>query len=213
MHDDFQFEPVHGLPEALPKDEHILWQGAPNPMRLAIEAWKMHWIIGYFVFLAIWRVGVSSASVPFTTALSHAIPFVVLPIIACVVVYIMATVQARSTVYTLTNKRAAMRIGAALTMTLNLPYVCIGNAAVKTRKDGNGTLSFEMIDDTRISYLMTWPHTRPWTFSRAQPSFRCIDDAASVAQIFAEAAETRVFQPRIEKRHPAQTAPNAVAAE
>jgi len=213
MHDDFQFEPVHGLPEALPADEHILWQGAPDPMRLAVEAWKMHWIIGYFAVLAFWRVGVSSASVPFTTALSHALPFVILPILACAVVYGMATVQARSTVYTLTNKRAAMRIGAALTMTLNLPYVCIGNAAVKTRKDGTGTLSFEMIDETRISYLMTWPHTRPWALSRAQPSFRCIPNAAEVAQIFAEAAETRVHTPRIEKRDPAQSAPTAVAAE
>ncbi len=121
----------------------------------------MHWIVAYFVFLTIWRVGVLSAPVPFTTALSHAIPFIVLPIFACVVIYIMATVQARSTVYTLTNKRAAMRIGAALTMTLNLPYIRIGNAAVKSRKDGSGTLNFEMIDHTRISYLMTWPHTRP----------------------------------------------------
>jgi len=209
-HDDFKFEPVHGLPEALPADEYILWQGAPDPLRLAIEAWKMRWIIGYFAFLAFWRVGVSAATVPFTEALSHALPFVILPAIACAIVYIMATVQARSTVYTLTNKRAAMRIGAALTMTLNLPYVCIGNAAVKTRKNGNGTLSFELIDDTRVSYLMTWPHTRPWAFAPAQPSFRCIKDAASVAQIFAEAAETRVHTPRIEKRNPA---PSAVAAE
>lgn len=212
-HDDFQFEPVHGLPEALPADEHILWQGAPDPMRLAVEAWKMHWIIGYFVVLAIWRTGVSSISVPLPTALLHAVPFLVLPIIACAVIYGMAVVQARSTVYTLTNKRAAMRIGAALTMTLNLPYVCIGNAAVQARKSGNGTLSFEMIDDTRVSYLMTWPHTRPWAFSRAQPSFRCIADVSQVAKIFAEAAETRVFQPRIEKIDPAQTAPSAVAAE
>ena len=29
-HDDFKFEPVRGLPEALPEDEHILWQGAPT---------------------------------------------------------------------------------------------------------------------------------------------------------------------------------------
>ena len=34
-HDDFNFEPVHSLPAALPPDEHILWQGAPNPCRLA----------------------------------------------------------------------------------------------------------------------------------------------------------------------------------
>lgn len=212
-HDDFNFEPVRGLPEALPADEHILWQGAPDPLRLAIEAWKMHWIIGYFAVLAVWRVGVSSTMVPLGTAFGHAVPFVLCALLACAVVYVMATVQARSTVYTLTNKRAALRIGAALTMTLNLPYVCIGNAAVQSRRKGTGTLSFELIDETRISYLMTWPHVRPWAISRAQPSFRCIADVAKVAEIFADAAETRVFAPKIEKIDPAQSAPNAVAAE
>ncbi|MDG1067359.1 MAG: photosynthetic complex putative assembly protein PuhB [Sulfitobacter sp.] len=212
-HDDFNFEPVRGLPEALPADEHILWQGAPDPMRLAIEAWKMHWIIGYFAVLAVWRVGISSLSVPMPVALSHAIAFVLSAIAACVVVYIMATVQARSTVYTLTNKRAALRIGAALTMTLNLPYVCIGNAAVQTRRNGTGTLSFELIDDTRVSYMMTWPHARPWSLRRVQPAFRCIPDVGRVAAIFAEAAETRVHTPRIEKLDPAHSAPGAVAAE
>ena len=208
-HDDFNFEPVRGLPEALPADEHILWQGAPDPLRLAIEAWKMHWILGYFAVLAVWRVGISSITVPLPTAFGHAVPFVICALLACAVIYIIATVQARSTVYTLTNKRAALRIGAALTMTLNLPYVCIGNAAVQSRKSGTGTLSFELMDETRISYLMTWPHVRPWHISQAQPSFRCIADVATVAKIFADAAETRVFEPRIEPVAPT----SAVAAE
>ena len=33
-HDDFHFEPVRGLPEALPPGELILWQGSPDPGRL-----------------------------------------------------------------------------------------------------------------------------------------------------------------------------------
>jgi len=104
----------------------------------------------------------------------------------------------------------AMRIGAALTMTLNLPYVCIGNAALKTTKNGHGTISFELIGETRFSYLMTWPHVRPWNITRAQPSFRAIPDAARVAAIFAEAAETRVFEPKIER---IERTSSAVAAE
>ena len=136
-HDDFKFEPVHGLPEALPKGEHILWQGAPTPLRLAKEAWKMNWIMGYFVVLAIWRAGVSSASMPLPTAMGHGIPLLIAGAVACLVIYGLAYVQAKSTVYTLTNKRAAMRIGAALTMTLNLPYVCIGNAALNFVSPGS----------------------------------------------------------------------------
>lgn len=209
-HDDFKFEPVPGLPEALPADEYILWQGRPDSLRLAKEAWKLNWVLGYFILLAIWRVGVSSTAVPFTEALGHGVPFLIAGALAGAILYGMAVVQARSTVYTLTNKRVAMRIGAALTMTLNLPYVQIGNAAVATGKSGIGTVTFELIGDTRLSYLMTWPHTRPWHITKTQPAFRAIPDAARVAAIFAEAAETRVSEPKVTRDSASQ---DAIAAE
>lgn len=212
-HDDFKFEPVHGLPEALPDDEQILWQGRPDTLRLAIEAWKLHWVLAYFAALTAIRVILSTGFTTFPEALAHGIPFVIAGALAAVVILGMATVQARSTVYTLTNKRVAMRIGAALTMTLNLPYVCIGNAAALVRKNGTGTISFELIGDTRLSYLMTWPHVRPWQIRRAQPALRAIPDAAKVAALFADAAETRVSQPRIAKIAPDQGAASPIAAE
>lgn len=211
-HDDFKFEPVHGLPEALPEGERILWQGAPDPMRLARDAWKLHWILGYFAVLAVWRVGASAADHPFGEALLHAVPFVVAAIVAGAIVTGLAFVQARATVYTLTNRRVAMRIGAALTMTLNLPYVCITNANLAVRKSGHGNLAFDISDDgTRISYLMSWPHVRPWHFNPAQPCLRAIPDVAAVAAIFAEAAETRVAEPRVTRTDPVP--PTAIAAE
>lgn len=201
-HDDFKFEPVPGLPEALPKDEWILWQGRPDTLRLAKDAWKLNWVLGYFALLAVWRVGVSSTTVPLNEAMGHGLPFLLAGLITAALLIGMAYVQARSTVYTLTNKRVAMRIGAALTMTLNLPYVQIANAAVNVRKSGLGTITFELCGDTRLSYLMTWPHTRPWRFARTQPAFRAIPNAQAVAQIFAEAAETRVNQPQITRVAP-----------
>lgn len=212
-HDDFNFEPVRGLPEALPADEHILWQGAPDPMRLAKDAWGLNWVIGYFVLLAVIRVIASTSSAPLTEAMGHGIPFLIGGAVAAMIIYGLAYVQAKSTVYTLTNKRAAMRIGAALTMTLNLPYICIGNAQAAVRKSGVGTITFEMIGDTRLSYLMTWPHVRPWHMTRTQPAFRAIPDAAKVAQLFADAAETRVTQPVISRVDPDHSAAGAIAAE
>ena len=196
-HDDFKFEPVHGLPEALPEDEHILWQGAPNPLRLAKDAWSLNWVLGYFVALAAIRVIMVSPDMPLTAAMAQGIPFLFAGGIVALILIGLATIQARSTVYTLTNKRACMRIGAALSMTLNLPYVCIGNANVAVRPSGLGTLTFELIGETRLSFLMTWPHVRPWHMRRTQPAFRAIPDAARVAAIFAEAAETRVSMPQV----------------
>ncbi len=198
-HDDFKVEPIRGLPEALPEGEHILWQGSPKAGRLAIEALNLRWIAGYFGLLAVWRFGVSTAGVDTATALGHAVPFVVIGLVACGLLMLVAWIQARATVYTLTNKRVAMRIGAALTMTLNLPYTCIGTARLDVRRGGTGTLAFELLGNTRLSPILTWPHIRPWHFFRVQPALRCIADAATVAQIFGDAAETRISQPVVSR--------------
>jgi len=208
-HDDFKFEPVRGLPEALPEGEHILWQGSPSPLRLARDALGLTWVAGYFVLLTIWRVGVSSTFVPMDQALAHGVPFLVVGALCCLLILGLATMQAKSAVYTLTNKRVAMRVGAALTMTLNLPYTQIGNAGLDVKKSGHGTLAFELIGDTRFSYMMTWPHVRPWYMSKTQPAFRSIPDAHAVAEIFAQAAEARVHEPKVARAASA----SAVAAE
>ena len=210
-HDDFNFEPIRGLPAELPKDEHILWQGAPDPMRLAKDAWALNWVLGYFAALATIRVIIVLPDMSLTAAMLQGLPFLLAGIAVAGLLIGIATFQARSTVYTLTNKRVCMRIGAALTMTLNLPYVCIGNAQVATRPSGLGTITFELIGDTRLSYLMTWPHVRAWHMRRTQPAFRAIPDATRVAAIFADAAETRVSMPQV--AHMGYAAHEGIVAE
>ena len=54
-HDDFEIEPVRGLPEQLPERERLLWQGAPDPWELAKASMSIHWVIGYFAALTAWR--------------------------------------------------------------------------------------------------------------------------------------------------------------
>jgi len=68
-----------------------------------------------------------------------------------------------------------------------------------------------LIGETRVSFLMSWPHVRPWHITRTQPALRCIPEAENVARLFAEAAETRISEPRVERI--SQTDGNAVAAE
>ncbi|MFK7941852.1 MAG: photosynthetic complex putative assembly protein PuhB, partial [Paracoccaceae bacterium] len=93
---------------------------------------------------------------------------------------------------TITNRRVAMRIGAALTVTLNLPYRWIGSADLQLRKDGSGTIALDLIGNTQFSYLVCWPHVRPWHMTETQPSLRCIPDAEAVARILSEHARAAV---------------------
>ena len=215
-HDDFAVEPIQGLPERPPADEMILWQGRPNSWRLAVEALSLYWVAGYFVLFFGWRALVAGAEVPFWEAVHIGSPFLVMGAAACAILYLIALVQARSTVYTITNRRVAMRIGAALTITLNLPYRWIGAANLDLRQGGTGTIALSLTGETRLSYLNTWPHVRPWRMKRTEPALRCIPDAANVAKILSEAAEARLAEPELRRRTPepgrAPTRPTAGTA-
>jgi len=206
-HDDFAVEPIEGLPEKPPSGEVILWQGKPDAWTLAKESMSLYWILGYFAALAVWRVGVSSAEIPLVQALPLALPFLILGAITGGLIMLIAWVQAKATVYTITSARVAMRVGAALTVTLNLPFSRIEAADLDLNKSGTGTIAFKTAGETRLSYLVLWPHVRPWHARHTQPALRCIPDAEKVARLIAETVETRVDQPEVTRR------PATVAAE
>ena len=208
-HDDFEIEPVKGLPERPPEGEEILWQGRPSTFALARESLNIYWVLGYFALLSVWRFVSVVDLMPLGQALAATLPLIVLGSIVYGLLYLTALIQARATVYTITTSRVAMRIGAALTLTLNLPYRELGNAALDLRRDGTGTIALDTTGQTKLSYLVIWPHARPWHFGSTQPALRCIPDAERVAHILADAAEARINVPEVGRA----TTLDAMAAE
>lgn len=199
-HDDFAVEPIEGLPELPPEGEHIIWQGRPNWWALTNESLNLKWVIGYFVVLAVWRFVTMIDRVSASEAFAASFPFIILGAICCALLMLIGYVQARSAVYTLTNRRVAMRIGAALTVTLNLPFTQINRADLALRKSGIGTIALDLKGDTKLSYLVCWPHVRPWMFRRPQPALRCIPEAQKIAGLLAEAAESQLNMPQVVRR-------------
>jgi hypothetical protein len=207
-HDDFAVEPIEGLPECPPEGEAILWQGRPNWWALTKSALAFWWVTGYFAVLTLWRFLTVVDQMPLMQAIAATIPMLVLGLVVAGLLILTAWIQARATVYTVTNRRIAMRIGAALTVTLNLPYRQIERADLDLRTDGSGTIALTTLGDTRLSYLVCWPHVRPWHF-QTKPALRCVPDAAHVAHIIGEAAATRITVPEVSR----QIAPTPLAAE
>lgn len=210
MHDDYHVEPIRGLPATPPEGERILWQGAPDWRALALESMSLRWVMAYFGALAVWRLVIDLDRDP-VTGMQGAALFVVMGLAACAILTAIAYVMARATVYTVTNRRVAMRIGAALTVTLNLPYRWIGSVDLKTGAFGTGDLALSLTGDERLSYLVCWPHVRPWAMRRTQPALRCIPNPRAIAEMIAEAAEARLEEQAVEAVE-ARTAP-AIAAE
>jgi hypothetical protein len=93
----------------------------------------------------------------------------------------------RAACYTITSKRILFQFGVALPMTMNIPLGKIANAALKTYRDGSGNIPLKLSDSGRVSYLLLWPHIRPWHLRAPEPMLNAIPDAAAVAAKLAEA--------------------------
>ncbi len=185
---EHDFEPIRGLPGALPPGETILWQGAPNWLVLAGQAFHVRAVAAYLVAMLAWRtsgaiIGGQAPSLALQSALSVApIAAVALGMLA-----FLAWLNARSTVYTITNRRIVMRFGAALPKAINLPFQIVESAAVKGFSNGSGDLALTLKAPNKIAFLLLWPHVRPWRVAAPQPTLRGIPNAAAVAQTLATA--------------------------
>jgi hypothetical protein len=94
-----------------------------------------------------------------------------------------AWMSARSTLYTLTNKRVVMRIGIVLTLTFNLPFKRIAGASLKTQSAGTGDLALALHPEDRIGWAHLWPHQRAWHVTQPQPTLRCVPDGQQVGEL------------------------------
>ncbi len=184
MSDDFDFEPIPGLPESLPRGEWLLWQGAPDWRSLARRALHVPLVVLYCGLLLGW-VGYAAytngASVG--AAFGAAIEVAPLALVAIGLLTLMAWLQARTTVYSITNRRVVMRCGVALPVTFNLPFSAIETAALRSYRDGTGDIPLALRGDNRIAYFQLWPHARPWRLKQPQPMLRCVRDAPRIADL------------------------------
>jgi hypothetical protein len=183
-HDDFDFEPMRGLPALLPPGEKLLWQGSPDWKSLAIHAYHVRKIAIYFALLVLWRIaaGMSSGHTP-SAIVTSCLFLAGLGIIAIWVLALLAYCNARSTVYSITSRRVLLRHGIAVPLTMNVPHTLIDNAALKNFSNGTGDIALTLSRRERVGYLITWPHVRPGRIARPEPSFRALPDAPAAARI------------------------------
>ena len=124
-----------------PDGEHIVWQGAPKPAALINRVFQVRTLGFYFTLLIAagviyevlngarwadivttlgWQMGLAAVALGLLTGAGH--------------------LYARSTLYTLTNRRLVLRSGVALPMMVNLPLDHVKSAGLDCL--GTGLVTF-----------------------------------------------------------------------
>ncbi len=185
---EYEYEPVPGLPEPLPPGEEMLWQGAPRWQSMARYALHARKVALYFLALLllhlVWEL---TGGKPLFETLAASLQLAVPAALAIGLLALLAWLLSRASVYTITSRRVVMRFGVAIPISINLPFAQIANVALREHGDGTGDIPLTLASRVRSSYLILWPHARPWYFSPPQPMLRAIPEAAEVARILASA--------------------------
>ena len=179
---------MKGLPGQLPAGERVLWQGSPDWRVMTRRVFHIRALAAYFGVLLAYSAadsfgnGASAATIGLNLAKFGGLALVPL---ALLTLYAWAT--ARATVFTVTNRRVAIKMGLALPLTMNVPFARIDGAAYRPAKGGTGDIALKLCPGDRIAYLILWPHARPWRMAHAEPMLRCIPHAEKVAQLLSRA--------------------------
>jgi Bacterial PH domain len=168
---EYEDEPIPGLPGRLPPGETILWQGTPDWRGVARGVFHTRLVTLWFLFVA------SLAFVAGGTGLSGALITLAVAALGLAVLAVLARVQARSTIYTLTNKRVVLRFGVALPKCVNVPLALVGKADAKPAGEGMVDVSLTPTVRFPLAYLQMWPHVRPWKFGSPQPMLRAVPES------------------------------------
>ena len=187
---EHEWEAAPGLPSALPAGERVVWQGAPDWRRLAIHAFHVRKVALYFaLMLAVQAINLTAPDNGHGLKPLADVDWK--PLVVAASLYGMALalllgtawMSARSTLYTLTNKRVVMRIGIVLTLTFNLPFKRIAGASLKTQGAGTGDIALALHPEDRIGWAHLWPHQRAWHVTQPQPTMRCVPDSQEVGEL------------------------------
>jgi hypothetical protein len=65
---------------------------------------------------------------------------------------------------------------------MNLPLSLVDGVAGAPRAMETGDLALHLAPDQRVSYLLLWPHVRPWQWRQPQPMLRAIAGHEAVGE-------------------------------
>ncbi|MDJ0614924.1 MAG: photosynthetic complex putative assembly protein PuhB [Rhizobiaceae bacterium] len=183
-HDDFATEPIPGLPAHLPEGEQLVWQGAPDARAFARSVLHERKILAYFGIVAVWKFATTlyDGGTAFQATISASF-MVIAALVVFAIIRWYANAVAKTTVYTITDKRVVMRFGIALPVTFNYPFAQVRGANLVETFDDHGNITLELAEHSKLSWAILWPHARPWKLTKPEPAMRSVSNLKDTAKV------------------------------
>lgn len=178
---------IKPLPEALPEGERVLWQGSPAWRPYGRRVFQLNKIALYFLVIVAWAAISAYLNSGEWLAATKALTWAVPPALGVLgLLALTAWAYARTSVYTITNKRVVIQSGVALPTSVNLPFAKVASADLQVFGDDTGDIELSM-SGPRLLYSMIWPNVRLLRLKRPVPMLRGLDDPKSVAELLGNA--------------------------
>jgi Bacterial PH domain len=174
---------VHGVAEALPPGERLMWEGAPAPRALARHLLFVRPLAAYFALMVAWWV---VANIGKAGTMDFWMPVALqLTLVSLVLggVLGLANWIAQSTTYAITDRRIVMRLGVIFPLTVNIPLKYVVSAQARTFGDGTGQIAVQLDQKEKLAWIVLFPHVRPWRFRTPEPLLRGLTDPAEVGRV------------------------------
>lgn len=194
---EYEDEPIRGLPDYLPSDETLVWQGEPDFKTMARRVFHVRSVAIYFAILIVVHLAVqASGNASLAEVILGSAWMFGLGVLAVGILSLLAFAYARTTIYTLTDKRLVLRFGVAMPMMVNIPLSIVTAANMRRYDDGSGDIVLSLEQKKRLSYMMLWPNVRGWRINPTEPALRSIANvdalAESLASVVSSATSTDV---------------------
>ncbi|MBK1735198.1 hypothetical protein CKO15_07850 [Halorhodospira abdelmalekii] len=192
---EHDFEPILGLPERPPEGEEILWQGKPAWWSFAKRALHVRKVFIFFCLIGAWYAYLAWQE-------GNSVNYVVMELVGQVVIGLLAAGglaligrwMAKNSLYTVTNRRIVMRIGASWQASINLPFTQIEAVDLRKHRDGRSDIMIRIDPRERLSFLFFWPHVRPWRLHRPEPMLRSLPDGGEAVRILSDALQRHLAE-------------------
>ena len=178
-----------GLDKPLPAGEKILWQARPSARHMGAVVFRFRLVAIYLAAL----VGITVAFFteggwPLGPAIAMGLLAIPAGLIGMGALALIGVLMARTSCYTLTNRRIILHIGVSFDRTISIPLSAVTNARIRPRgRKGMGDLAFEVKDVGGLNYMNLWPHARALHFMPPQPALRALPDVKEACDAIGDA--------------------------